>query len=440
MATTNQDSLLSAVRSEKGGFSIPKNLIWIVMGVLVSAVVIILFVQTMAGNAPPPTVKLTPQADTSQPPAPETIEGIARTQTEEAKKQKEEAEKRAAAERAKAAAASQNLPFPGAGEHTDGFPTIDQSGRVALPAPSAGGGASDPRVEAAARENLIRSSPIMAINEGVPAEVSSAAQSPKVKGFVSPEELVAEQVDIRKKALEHINGLVGQGNILSAQAASGKGKLEREWLKESASLKSDREVIRGYRPTSRYMLTQGQVINVVLMTAVNTDLPGEVQARVLMDVYSSIQEDALLVPKGSVIVGTYNSDIRVGQERVNMAFQRMILPNGVSVDLRGNIGMDGAGNGGVPGSVNNHYGQMFLISTLTAVGAYAASNSKQPSSGVTINTGNGGTEAAGQILGDINKAVIERNKVIAPTITIPAGIRFLINVTGDIELPPYRRS
>ncbi|MFD2274185.1 TrbI/VirB10 family protein [Undibacterium arcticum] len=120
------------------------------------------------------------------------------------------------------------------------------------------------------------------------------------------------------------------------------------------------EPSRGYAPTSRFVLMQGSVINAVMLTAMNTDLPGEVQARVTMDIYDSIRGAALLIPKGTKLIGRYNSDIRVGQDRVNLAFQRMILPNGISVDLPGNIGMDAAGRGGVGGDVNNHYTQMFF--------------------------------------------------------------------------------
>jgi type IV secretory pathway VirB10-like protein len=291
----------------------------------------------------------------------------------------------------------------------------------------------------AAREMNIRSAPILAISDG---SVERLAQglTGQAKGSPSISELEKQRADAQAGAQDQINRLMAAGSQ-TAQGTGGKGKLEADWLKEAAQVKKSHEPLRGYYPTSRFVLMQGGVINAVLMNALNTDLPGEVRARTTMDVYDSVGGNTLLIPKGSVLVGRYNSDVRVGQNRINTAFQRLILPNGLAVDLQGNIGQDQSGSAGLPGDVNNHYGQMFFVSVLTAIGAQIAARSEPANTGTTINTGSAGgtTNPAGQIFSDINRAVIERNRTTAATITIPAGTPFTINVANDVELPPYGR-
>jgi type IV secretory pathway VirB10-like protein len=439
MATPNQDSLLAA-STVRGRYKISKNLIWVVCGILVAAVVIVMTLQAMTGTGPAPAPTLTPQADISQAPMPEVIDSMARGQKEAAKKAQEEAETAAAKERAAPNRPEGKMPYPLTGNGGESFPEVDRNGKVVLPVPAAmnrGQLEGDPRIEEAARETLIRQGPILAISEGMGDALASNAKQPSGSGQPN---VGAAQPEAQGNGLDQAGGLLKNiPNLIGNTPAPNKAKNERDWMKENAQLERDRVPLRGYTPTSRFVLMQGKVINAVLLTAVNTDLPGEIQAKVLMDVYDSIVGDTLLIPKGATLIGSYNSDVAVGQERVNMGFKRMILPNGVSVDLVGNIGMDGAGRAGIEGDVNNHYPKMFLISTLTAIGAYATTANAVAAAGVTINTQNIPAATAAQIFSDINKAVIDRNKNIAPTITIPAGIRFAVNVARDIELPAYKR-
>ncbi|MFD2274186.1 hypothetical protein ACFS07_32795 [Undibacterium arcticum] len=87
----------------KGGFSVPKNLIWIVGGIVIASVVIVMFVQiSMAGNQAPKQQQLKSQADTATVPSVETIERIAGEQTDAGKRQNaEEAKRLQEVERAK---------------------------------------------------------------------------------------------------------------------------------------------------------------------------------------------------------------------------------------------------------------------------------------------------------------------------------------------------
>lgn len=425
MAKPPQDSLLAASRSERA-FSIPKNLMMAGAVVLIVIVVMVFSFkeafsppaqESEAENAKPKTVSPTPAGT-------EVLDALLKDQEA---KGAEIAKKQASAD-----GVASPLPTPINGA---GFPEVGSNGNVNLPpAGKPASGENGQANDQAARELMIRESKIMGFDD------SGNDAAGKLKQAMEPqsENANANQLDPQAFIKDTLKTSLAAANPASAQKTS-RAQAEKDWRNENAMLTEGHEPLRGYTPASRFVLMQGKVINAVLKTSVNTDLPGEVQASVLMDVYDSISQKYLLIPKGSLLIGVYNSEVRIGQDRVNMAFKRLILPNGISVNLPGNLAMDSGGSSGIPGSVNNHYGRMFLVSTLTAIGAYQTSRNQSSGSGTVINTSpmqNG----ANQILSDMNKAVIDRNRALEPTITIPAGVRMLINVAQDIELPPYTKN
>ncbi|MFC6522649.1 hypothetical protein ACFQAT_25895 [Undibacterium arcticum] len=238
MSSSNQDSLLSA-NIDKRGFSVPKNLIWIVGGIVIASVVIVMFVQiSMAGNQAPKQQQLKSQADTATVPSVETIERIAGEQTDAGKRQNaEEAKRLQEVERAKLQAENdkgKNSPLPGGGGG-ESFPAVDKSGNIALPVPlgTPQQSGSDPRIEAAARENLIRAAPIMAINDSSDTLQNLNGGNSKISGMAKISDLQTEQAEGRAQAQEKINSLLGMGAGSPGQTTASKGKLENDWLKET---------------------------------------------------------------------------------------------------------------------------------------------------------------------------------------------------------------
>ena len=63
-------------------------------------------------------------------------------------------------------------------------------------------------------------------------------------------------------------------------------------------------------------LWQGTIFEAVLTSELNTDLPGEISARIAKNIYSSQDGRYLLIPQNSVVYGTYNSSISYSQNRV----------------------------------------------------------------------------------------------------------------------------
>ena len=114
-----------------------------------------------------------------------------------------------------------------------------------------------------------------------------------------------------------------------------------------------------------YTLTQGTTIEGVLETAIQSDLPGWVRATVAHPVYA-LDGNELLVPKGSRLIGKYQSGIARGQKRIYIVWTRIITPKGASI-LLGSPGTDPLGRTGLTGAVDTHFFEIFGASILLSV-------------------------------------------------------------------------
>lgn len=229
--------------------------------------------------------------------------------------------------------------------------------------------------------------------------------------------------------------LGAQYDALRAQAAALQQRQRPgAWLREFAqeSTGAERETIRVQAPTPGFVLRKGKVIPAVTERQLNSDLPGTITARVRENVYDA--KGNLLIPFGSALVGKYDADIKIGQERVLFAFSDLILPNGVTFKLPAAGGADLAGAAGITGDVNNHFFKIFGSALLIAI---LADHTSQPAS-VTSYGGGGPVTAVGQVLSDTTKTMLQRNQNLAPTITVDQGTRINVEVVADMVFPaPY---
>lgn len=184
------------------------------------------------------------------------------------------------------------------------------------------------------------------------------------------------------------------------------------------------------------VLLQGTIINAVTRTGLNTKLPGQIVASVSQDVYDSIKGEALLLPKGSRLIGEYNTSIMDGQNRVMMAFTRLIYPSGASVKLGAMSAADALGVAGVEGDVNTYFFKRLGSTLMLAALAYTIPN---PDS-VTIvdmggGSGGGGATAAGKILSGAAKNEIDRSRKATPDISLAHGSKISLILAADLALP-----
>jgi len=67
-------------------------------------------------------------------------------------------------------------------------------------------------------------------------------------------------------------------------------------------------------PVSPYEVKTGTVIPAVMITGINSDLPGQIIAQVSQNVYDTGTGKYLLIPQGAKLVGTYDSHVALGQQ------------------------------------------------------------------------------------------------------------------------------
>lgn len=179
-----------------------------------------------------------------------------------------------------------------------------------------------------------------------------------------------------------------------------------------------------------YRIQQGKLIDAVLESGINSDLPGTIRAIVQSPVYGE-QGAIPLIPYGSRLIGSYNARIRKGQSRVFIVWNRVMLPNGVNVKLD-SYGTDAFGRSGLAGDVNHHFGQVFGVSALLSIIGAGASN-YGVSSGDRDNSAARYREAVSDSFADSAESVLEQYAGIPPTITVKPGSRVRVFVNRDLD-------
>jgi type IV secretory pathway VirB10-like protein len=227
----------------------------------------------------------------------------------------------------------------------------------------------------------------------------------------------AVPVPTAPKAAEGSRQREYEGFLRGARAGGGGGDMELDNL-----------------PTIR----AGTVIPAVLLTEVSSDLPGDIVAQVVRDVYDSRTLRHIVVPKGSRLLGTYDDRIVVGQQRLLVAWTRLALADGRDIALPGLQGTDGRGASGLVGTVDQHVGQQFgdaLLLSLLGAGVELS----QPSGGGGVlgapSVGQVAGSALGQQLSEVALELVRRHADVPPTITVSVGSRFEVFVNRALVLP-----
>ncbi|MGN7661250.1 MAG: TrbI/VirB10 family protein [Anaplasma sp.] len=114
-----------------------------------------------------------------------------------------------------------------------------------------------------------------------------------------------------------------------------------------------------------HVILQGHMIDAVLETAINSDMPGVLRAIVSRDVYAEAGND-VMIPKGSRLIGSYFFDGAGNSTRVSVSWSRVILPHGIDIQINSG-GTDELGRNGTSGVVDSKVGSA-LTSTILLAG------------------------------------------------------------------------
>jgi type IV secretion system protein TrbI len=192
-------------------------------------------------------------------------------------------------------------------------------------------------------------------------------------------------------------------------------------------------------PANRVYVGAGTMIPAVLLTGINSDLPGMITAQVAETIYDTVTGKHVLIPQGSTLIGEYDSRVTYGQERVLFVWTRVRFPNGSSISLEGMPGTDLSGFSGVRDKVDNHWWKLAQGVVLGSLLGAAA----QESYGGGVSAANpalGQLAAAGaaQNINSAGQQIVQKDLQVQPTLVVRPGQRVAVFVTKDIELPPYR--
>lgn len=190
------------------------------------------------------------------------------------------------------------------------------------------------------------------------------------------------------------------------------------------------------KPLSPLEIKQGTVIPAIMISGVNSDLPGQLIAQISQDVWDTATGQYLLIPQGSKLFGVYDSHVTYGQNRVLVAWTRIIYPDGSALDLGGMSGVDQAGYSGFKDRVNHHYARIFgsaiLMSGIGIAPMLAAGDDQNAY--VTTAKERATTQFAAD-MASVSKSIIQKNLNIQPTIEIRPGYRFNVMVNKDVIFP-----
>ena len=194
----------------------------------------------------------------------------------------------------------------------------------------------------------------------------------------------------------------------------------------------------------RFELKTGAVVPGIMVTGINSDLPGNIIAQVSQNVFDSATGNHLLLPQGAKLFGVYDSRVIYGQERVLVAWNRVVFPDGSAITLGAMPGSDESGYAGYTDKVDNHYFRIFgsaiLMSMISGGMAYSMDsldNSSSDSDKPTLQNEMGSALAAQ--LGQATLQLLQKNLNIKPTLEIRPGYQFNVIVTKDLVFErPYR--
>ena len=246
----------------------------------------------------------------------------------------------------------------------------------------------------------------------------------------------ASSYEEKMKIAKEMLGVEGSGSPASGSAVTAKN----EGGPAGSSL-SGWQLQEAVQPSKGVLtLSTGFVIPAVMIGGVNSDLPNSIIGQVSLNVFDSLTGRNLLIPQGTRLFGTYASQIKFGQERVFVVWNRLVFPNGQTLDLEKMPGSDVSGYAGFSDQVNDHYWKLLKHAFMLSLVSGAVSYSEYHYDKNDESAGSAMAESVGQQMGATTTNVIQKHMDIQPTLEIRNGYRFNIIVNKDITFPrPYRR-
>ena len=205
--------------------------------------------------------------------------------------------------------------------------------------------------------------------------------------------------------------------------------------KESSSLEDS---IMDYTPPTENSILAGTGISAILLNGINSQTKGQIMAQIQSNVYDSLNGINVLIPAGTKIIGSYANGAKEGQNRVDVDWKTLIMPNGASYNVDGVFqSADMLGYPGIPGDVNNHNGSKIsagaFSSALAALGSIATGNNSYGDDYGWHNSGQLAMQGASANLLNTASEIFKQKLEMEPEITVEPGTAFSLYLTQTIS-------
>ena len=202
----------------------------------------------------------------------------------------------------------------------------------------------------------------------------------------------------------------------------------------SAKSQTEPQKFKGrYLDNADFILMKGTKIPCVLESNVVSEQDGFVSCIVHRDVYSG-NAKVLLVEKGSRITGEYSGNIKNGDKRLQIIWDRIVTPYNIIIDLNSPT-TDRLGASGVTGKVDNRWGlrigSALLVSIIDDALSIAKDNNSDNNNANTKVVVDGETTSTTQ---NIAEKILEKNLDLNPIIYLQEGKILNIYAAEDIDL------
>lgn len=184
-------------------------------------------------------------------------------------------------------------------------------------------------------------------------------------------------------------------------------------------------------PNPAYTIASGEFIQATLETAINSHLPGMIRATITKPVYAYTGQEPL-IPAGSRLIGQYVSASLQNQRRVMVIWDRVILPEGISVYLdspgTGPLGRIGQGADKINKHFWTRFGDAVLLSMIGVTAGNAGVSDKDQ-----YNSGAAYRMALAHSFDEAAKEAVSQNQDIKPTLHVHQGSKINVFVAKDLS-------
>ncbi len=292
--------------------------------------------------------------------------------------------------------------------------------------------------------------PSLALPPSIPEPTQLTLIEPQDDG--TEKKLALERMKSKMLLTDNVGEGGGLGNVLGGSttpaptaptSADPNAAFQANAIAASQAVKAEATRI----PNLNRTIAQGRIIHATLESALNTDLPAPIRAIVSRDTYGEAGREPL-IPKGSRLIGTYNTDISGAQSRVMVVWTRVILPDGLDIAI-GSPLVDQIGQGGIGGQVDTKFQSIFsrsILSSLVGIALAVGSDEISGGSTTTATSAVGGSTTTGDAattatvdalnrLGATSDSFIQRFIDMRPTILVDQGTPVNVFVNRDLIFP-----